>query len=383
MRGDLKLFKIFGIDVKLHISWWFILIFLSWVLSTGFFPNFYPGLSSFQYFVIGLSAALMLFFSVLLHEFAHSLIAKNENIKVEEITLFFFGGVSGISDENLKPKSEFIMSIAGPIFSLVLAFVFFVIFSTSSNIFLNALTFYLYQLNLMLGVFNLVPAFPLDGGRIFRSILYWLIGDLKKATAIAALVGKLFAWVLGLIGFLYVLKGIYSGFWLIFLSIFLYSMAGLSYEQVVIREILLKWKVKDLMDKNIELVNGKDNVYTFLNKKRRSLKEVYVVYEGKTKIIGLLFLDEVGAMSQKVQKNILVRQLAYPNSHDVGVYEDRSVYSAFKILNKESLHSLPVFRRNMVGSKRKGQGKSRKKLIGFLKNNQIFDAIELKEKFNV
>src|SRR3989344_4445971 len=205
MRGAMKLFRIFGIDVQLHFSWWFVFALLAWSLSSSFFPQYFPGFENKTYWFMGIISVLLLFLSVLLHELSHSLVAKAKKIKVDSITLFFFGGVASIDDEDIKPSAEFLMSIAGPLFSLLLFGIFYLIYSLNGNIFWTAITFYLYQLNLILAIFNLVPGYPLDGGRAFRAILHAYYKDLSKATRIAARGGKLFAAVLifmGIVGLL-------------------------------------------------------------------------------------------------------------------------------------------------------------------------------------
>ena len=193
MNNSMKIFRVFGIDIKLHFTWWFVFALIAWSLSSAFFPHYFPDQTQTMYWSMGITASLLLFVSVLLHELSHSLVARAKNIKVESITLFFFGGVAGITKEDMKPSSEFLMAIAGPLFSLVLAGIFFVIWKINGNVFWTAITYYLWQLNLILALFNLVPAFPLDGGRAFRAILRAYFKDLKKATRIAVIGGKLFA----------------------------------------------------------------------------------------------------------------------------------------------------------------------------------------------
>src|SRR3990167_1085865 len=200
MNGTTTIFRVSGIEVRIHYSWWIIFVLLSWSLATAFFPLHFPGLTKIEYGGMGIISALLLFCSVLLHELSHSLVAKAKKIQVKSITLFFFGGVAGITKEDMKPSSEFQMAIAGPLFSLLLGTVFYFIYKLDVNGFWTAITFYLYQLNFTLGIFNLIPGFPLDGGRAFRAILYAYFKDLTKATRIAAGVGKLFAVVLIMLG---------------------------------------------------------------------------------------------------------------------------------------------------------------------------------------
>ena len=232
MRGAHTLFRIFGIDIRLHFSWWFIFILLTWSLSTSFFPQFFPGQTQMMYWTMGILSSLLLFISVLLHELSHSLVAMAKNIKVESITLFFFGGVAGIEKEDMEPSAEFMMAIAGPLFSLLLAGIFYFINTHNGNILLSAITSYLYQLNFVLAVFNLVPGFPLDGGRAFRAILFAYYKDLKKATRIAAAGGKVVAGLLIVLGLFGMVTGTGGGLWFILLGVFLYFLAGMSYEQI-------------------------------------------------------------------------------------------------------------------------------------------------------
>src|SRR3990167_1069198 len=225
MRGTTRLFRLFGIDVQLHFSWWFVFALLAWILSSSFFPQYFPDLENKTYWAMGIISVLLLFVSVLLHELSHSLVAKAKKIKVESITLFFFGGVASIDDEDLKPSTEFLMSIAGPLFSLFLSVIFYLIYSLNGNIFWTAITFYLYQLNLILAIFNLVPGYPLDGGRAFRAILHAYYRDIKKATRIAVLGGRAFAVFLILFGIISITGGS-GGLWFILLGGFLYYKIG-------------------------------------------------------------------------------------------------------------------------------------------------------------
>src|SRR3989344_6139528 len=172
MDRSTKIARLFGINIYLHYSWWIIFVLLAWSLATQYFPQFYPEFSPKTNWSIGILSALLLFVSVLLHELSHSLVARIYKIKVDSITLFFFGGVAGIDREDLKPRSEFFMAIAGPLFSFLLAGLFYLLYRLDGNSLLTAVSAYLYQLNLVLGLFNLVPGFPLDGGRAFRALLY-------------------------------------------------------------------------------------------------------------------------------------------------------------------------------------------------------------------
>jgi Zn-dependent protease len=365
MKGELKLFKLFGINVKLHASWWLVFILLSWILSTGFFPQFYSELTTMQYWLMGIVASILLFVSVLLHEFSHSLVAKHFRIKVEGITLFFFGGVSAITKEDIKPWHEFWMALAGPLFSFVLAGLFYILYVTVGYVFVNAIAFYLFQLNLILGIFNLVPAYPLDGGRVFRALLRLKTKDLRKSTRIAAKGGKMFAWFLGILGALEIIAGNFGGIWFVVLGIFLHFIANASYQQVVFRQILGKWDAKDLMDKKFKTVLASESLAKLIENNKQSQKIAFVVKKDNSQnsILGVIDLKQIGKMNAQVQNRIKVEQATlrkFPK-----IYSDDDCYKVFKIFSTVPYNILPVYKRGEI-----------KKVVGIITREKIIKALE-------
>src|SRR5438445_11689681 len=197
MPGSLRIGKIFGIDIYIHISWVIIIVLLTWSLAVGWFPVLYHGFSAITYWVLGFIAAVLLFVSVLLHELAHSLVARRRGLPVKNITLFIFGGVSNIEQEPTSAGVEFQMSLVGPLMSLLisgLSFLLFVIIGRGNSP-LAAILEYLAVANLLLGLFNLIPGFPLDGGRVLRSIIWKITGSLSTATRAATMVGQAIAYL--------------------------------------------------------------------------------------------------------------------------------------------------------------------------------------------
>src|SRR5579885_1891545 len=206
MPGTFRLGRLAGFEINIHISWLIILVFLTWSLASGWFPALYHGWSPVTYWVTGFIASLLLFLSVLLHELAHSLVARARGLPVKSITLFIFGGVSNIEQEPKSPGVEFQMAVIGPLTSLLIAglsylLLFAIGLGTSP---LAAMLGYLAIAHGLLGVFNLVPGFPLDGGRILRSIVWKISGNLRTATRVATVAGQSIAYLL-----------IFVGFWLI------------------------------------------------------------------------------------------------------------------------------------------------------------------------
>ncbi|MBT4110958.1 site-2 protease family protein [Candidatus Woesearchaeota archaeon] len=340
MRGSTKLFRIFGIDIKLHFTWWFVFALLAWSLSASFFPEFFPDLSKEMYWSMGITASLLLFVSVLLHELSHSLVAKAKRIKVESITLFFFGGVAGITREDMKPSSEFQMAIAGPIFSLLLAGVFYLVNQNGFSVFITAISFYLYQLNLILAVFNSIPAFPLDGGRAFRAILYWYFKDLRKATKIAVSIGKFFAGFLIVLGVIGLFNGIGAGLWFVFLGGFLFFIAGASYEQVAMREVLADIRVKELLKKKYAKLSPSMKFVDFVKKYANKDEEVFIV-KGKG-FVGIIDLKQINKMPVKMQEMIKLKQVSIPLHQIKTLGSKDSAYTAFRKFAETGLEILPV-----------------------------------------
>ncbi|MDQ6661393.1 MAG: site-2 protease family protein, partial [Chloroflexota bacterium] len=219
MPGSLRIMRIAGFDIYIHVSWLIILVFLTFSLATGWFPVLYRGYSTSTYFLLGFIASLLLFVSVLLHELAHSLVARARGLPVHNITLFIFGGVSNIEQEPQTPGVEFLMAFVGPLTSLVIAALCYAIALAipDRNSPIEAILTYLALANLLLGIFNLLPGFPLDGGRVLRSIIWKATGNFQRATNITTFIGQGFAYLFILWGILQFFSGsIFNGLIIIF-----------------------------------------------------------------------------------------------------------------------------------------------------------------------
>ena len=240
--GGIEVARILGIRLRLDWSWFVVLLLLTWTFATFDFPLRAPGLEVSAYWLLGFSAALLLFVSVLIHELAHAVTARGRGIPVERITLFIFGGVAEMRMEARRPGDEFVLTIVGPLASLALAGAFWGLGHGAAAVgadTLGMLSTTLGYLNLILAVFNMVPAFPLDGGRVLRSILWKLTGSFSRATRWAAGVGRLFGWVLvGWGAWLFVGPGArLAGAWAVFLGWFLARAATGAVEQLRLRDI--------------------------------------------------------------------------------------------------------------------------------------------------
>lgn len=250
----IRLFRIHGIWINVDASWLIILALLTWTLSSRFGQEA-PGLPSFDYLILGLATALAFFVCILLHELGHALAAQQMNIPIRNITLFLFGGVAEMEDEPPSAGKEFVMAIAGPIVSAILAAAFWVLAEVGTAadwqpplvIALGDLA----GINFAVLIFNVLPAFPLDGGRVFRAMLWGATRSLRRATYWASLVGQGFAWILIVLAIMSFFGGQFiGGLWLGLIGMFLQGAAKNSYQQVFLRQALRGEPIRRIMNPN-------------------------------------------------------------------------------------------------------------------------------------
>jgi Zn-dependent protease len=252
LLGGFSIGRWFGFPIRIDYSWFLIAALVVWTFSVHEFPRQLPGYAESLYFAMGISAAVLFFLSVLLHELAHSLVARARGIAVEGITLFIFGGIAQAREEAKRPKDEFLLTIAGPLCSLALAAGFYGLNRLADGAGwpapIEAVVGFLALLNFVLAVFNMIPGFPLDGGRIFRSIVWAVTGDLERATRWATLGGRAFGYLLILFGLVQLAFGfVLAGLWSAFIGWFLSNAASSSYRQFSVRQMLSRIPVSRVM----------------------------------------------------------------------------------------------------------------------------------------
>jgi len=250
---SIRIARIFGISIELDFSWFIIFFLVAWSLSMGYFPYYYPEIAKKHYWLMGLAASLLLFLSVLLHELSHSYVALKNRLPIKRITLFIFGGVASMSEEPHTPGVEFRVALAGPAcsFFLMFAFKLLAIFVPQGSE-AYAVFSYAAYINGFLAIFNLIPGFPLDGGRLLRASMWHFTGDFKKSTLTASNIGKGFAFFLISLGFLQVMMGSsFNGLWLILIGYFLKTAADSSYSQVLIKEAISGLTVEKIMNRGV------------------------------------------------------------------------------------------------------------------------------------
>jgi len=246
MKPSLHLFNIAGVRIGAHYSWVFSFVLISWSLSIGYYPSSYPDWPTEIHWIMGVLSSVMLFCSILLHELAHSLVARRLDLKVLGITLFIFGGISRMEEEPEKPRDELLIASIGPSVSLVLSLIFLLSFYLLElNTKIEAIFGYLAVINGILGGFNLIPGFPLDGGRILRSILWATINNQTKATVIASKIGQICSFGFAGFGLFQIFNGIFlNGGWAILIGWFL-NRAAISERQ----NIQDKLRQEEILDK--------------------------------------------------------------------------------------------------------------------------------------
>jgi Zn-dependent protease/CBS domain-containing protein len=343
-RHAIPVGRIFGISVDLDYSWFLVFALLTWVLAVSYYPAEFKHWTAAGYWLMGAFTALMLFASVLLHELGHSVVAKRYGIPVPRITLFIFGGVSEISTEPANPRAEFWIATAGPIVSFALALTFWELRPFLVNVPpLLALAKYLAILNFVLGVFNLIPGFPLDGGRIFRSVLWGITGNFRRSSAIATLTGRFFGFLLIFIGVWQAFGGnIFNGLWIAFIGWFLESAAANQDQLQVVKDLLGGHKVSEVMHRDFPRVPGDVTLQELVDKNvlaqgRRS----FVVSNGKASA-GLVTLSTIKEVPRSVWPSVTASQVMIPLEKAISIQPAAKLWTALEKMGRDGVNQLPV-----------------------------------------
>lgn len=312
---SIRLFKLFGFEVKIDLSWLILAVLITWTLAKGWFPHTYKNFSSETYWLMGAAGAIGLFLSIVFHELSHSLVARQYGIPMRGITLFIFGGVAEMTEEPPSAKSEFMMAIAGPIASIVLGLGFYginlVINATVTSQPTYAVIDYLAYINLILAGFNLVPAFPLDGGRVLRSGLWWWKNNLRWATRISSQIGAGFGIFLIVIGAVSFFAGNFiGGVWWFLIGMFLHRASRMSYQQLLIRKAIEGEKIEHFMKTDPVTVSPsitlEDLVEDYIYKHHYKM---FPVVEGD-KLVGCVKVDQVKQIPKDRRKDQTVGDIA-------------------------------------------------------------------------
>ena len=353
-KGRLHLFDVAGIKITVDYSWLIIFVLVIWSLSAGYFPFHFPDYGWRLYWFAGLIATILFFASIVIHELAHSLTALGAGLKIPEITLFLFGGVAHLSEEPSNPKLELKIAIAGPLASFALAAIFWAIQGALAGkvpTLMVAVFEYLAWINMALGVFNLVPGYPLDGGRILRALIWWKTGSMTVATKWASDVGKGFAWALIILGVFRIFSGaLVGGFWLILIGMFLRGLAATGYESVVIKQTLEGVRVDDVMIRDVISIPPHLTLHDAADEyfMRYGHGGFPVVREDRT--IGLICLAGIREVPPEDRQTKTVEQAMIPLGDKVEISPDDSLIDAMKKMSASGIGRLLVMRHDrMIG----------------------------------
>ena len=313
MDGTFRIGRFGGIEVRLSWSLLAVFALIVWSLTDGVFPSQNPGLSHGTYLAMGIVAAVLFLASILLHELGHSWVARREGIEVDSITLWLFGGVSQFKGRFTSPGAEFRTAVSGPLVSIGLGVLFVLIALADLPSAVDGVAAWLGYINLILAVFNLLPASPLDGGRVFHAALWRAKGDFAWATRIAAEIGQGFAYLfigLGLVMFIF--QGSFSGAWLAFIGWFLLQGAKAEARYVATEQALGDLRVRDLMARHPVTVDADSTIGRFMDEVASSRRfTTYPVLEGE-RPVGLLPFASVAAVPRTEWDTRRVRDTMIP-----------------------------------------------------------------------
>lgn len=334
-----------GIPIRVHASWFLVFLLVTWSLSTGYLPDNLPGLSPERYWAMGAVAAVLLFFSVLLHELGHSYVALHYRIPIEQITLFIFGGVAHMRREAPSPKAEFLIAVAGPVVSFAIGgtCLLFVILAESLQqqglqgvIMLGAL---LGMVNVQLGLFNLIPGFPLDGGRVLRAGLWAWGKDFYRATKQAAVVGLTFGAILGFVGLVIAYRAasgdlpasmMSNGGWIVFIGMFLFAAAQASRRQAVVRQTLATIPIRNLMVTTVVSIPAQCTLDEAVNRYFQAYGYGGFPVLADGRLVGLVTVSEVQAVAPALWAWRRVDQVMRPVSESLVIAPEAPVIHAME-----------------------------------------------------
>ena len=343
MTGGLRIGRFFGFEVRLDASWFVVFFLVLWIFSGTVFPRDYPELSNGEYILMGLAGAILFFVSVLLHELAHSAVARTRGIEVEGITLFIFGGMARTRSEPETPKDEFLLTAAGPLMSAAIGF-FLLWFASVGRSFglhvaITGVADYLALLNFVLAVFNLIPGLPLDGGRLFRALVWHLTGDIRKATRWASLTGRAFGFVLIGLGVLQLFNRFFiGGIWFVFIGWFLAQAAEASYQQLIMRRILEGVRAREAMTQDPETVSPRLSLRELVDEyflQRRYNAFPVVAESGE--LLGLVTLGQVKQVKRDEWHGTGVSDVMMPLDGAAVVKPDDSLAEALSRMQRADI----------------------------------------------
>jgi Zn-dependent protease/CBS domain-containing protein len=343
MESSFSIGRIAGIKIGIHYTWLIVFGLVSWSLAAEYFPRSFPGWTVVTYWAVGVLSALALFASVLIHELSHSLVARARGVSVDSITLFIFGGVSNLKTESEEPQDEFLISIVGPLTSFLLAALFYAARQALApgRSALGASIEYLSLINVLLGIFNLLPGFPLDGGRVLRSVVWGVTKDLQTATNVASVVGQGLGFLMIFWGVSQIFSGFFfNGLWIAFIGWFLNNAAEASRQQQRVRENLRGVTVAALMQRDVPIVPLDMSVRDFVFDHVLGRGERAALLEDD-QVLGIASVTDAKKVPREEWATTSLREVMTPAPLKT-IAPNEALSKALELLAEGELNQLPV-----------------------------------------
>lgn len=370
MRTSVTIGSAGGIPIEVNYTWIVIFGLITWTLSASWFPAYNPGLPYSNYLAASVLSALLLFISILLHELSHAYVAKKNGIPIKKITLFIFGGVAQMEKEPESPSVEFKMAAAGPLCSAFLALLCFAVYQAVSFYKIDPLAIsvigYTGIINASLVIFNIIPGFPLDGGRLLRATIWHYDHSLKKSTHIASNFGKLFSFAFMLLGLAYLFFGqIISGIWFIIIGFFIHEAADLAYQHLVLKKALVGTKLSDIMIKDIICVPSDMPLDKLVNDFFFKYRHLGFPVVDKGIFKGMVSLQSVKSIPNSEWPSNTVSNVMQAPKTELLACPDEDALDALIQVSKSGLGKLLIVDKN--------------KLVGIIAQRDLLKLFEIKE----
>ena len=349
-RHTIPIGRVFGIPIDLDYSWFLIAILITWLLAVNYYPIEFKGGTVGQYWLMGAITAVLFFASIIVHELAHCWVALRYKIPIHRITLFIFGGVSQIAGEPPSAAAEFLIAIAGPVTSFILAAIFFALERPLANATpAVAVAKYLALINGLLGLFNLVPGFPLDGGRVFRAIVWGVNKNFRRATLIAASTGRFF-------GFLFIIWGVWQalsgrlvdGLWIAFIGWFLESAAGAQLQQQMVQGLLVGHRVSEAMGEQCAHVAADTPLQELVDRQVLGRGARCFLVEQDDHLVGLLTIHSIKDVPRSSWPETTAAQAMVPLEKLSKIDPNAELGTALEKMGRDGINQMPVVSGNRV-----------------------------------
>ncbi|MGD2142609.1 MAG: CBS domain-containing protein [Candidatus Bathyarchaeota archaeon] len=368
---SIRIIEIADIEIRINYSWFVIFTLMTWSIAVNYLPTQYPKQSGAFYWGIGAVAAASLFLSVLVHELAHSFIAERNEIDIHSITLHFFGGVSETKEEAKTPETELKMASAGPLSSLLIGVSLlgiWLVFNPVVPLPINALLRYVSYVNIALSIFNSIPAFPMDGGRILRALIWMRSNDLLYSTKLATKASQVIGYGIMVFGLVSTIFGSpINGIWLLVISFFIQNSAKASLNETMISQALSGMKVEEIMTREVHTVEPDITLHELIENHFSQYKHRGFPVVAGDELVGIVTDQDVREVSKENRNKVRVKEVMNPANNLVTTRPDEEAADALTKMSKNDIGRMPVMQNN--------------KLVGIVTRSDFTKTIKFKLQF--